>query len=131
MDRRFFTVLEANGLIPFLTERLRQLRSIYQSLESKAISSTPSLQNVIDRGGIPVDTAYLHLVGRIQGITSEICSQGCQLKDLESGLIDFPTVWEGREVFLCWKLGEQEVSFWHEIDAGFTGRQPLKSDLPA
>ncbi len=131
MDRRFFTVLEANDLIPFLTERLCQLRSSYQGLKSRADKYTPKLQDVIVRGGIPVDTTYLHLVGRIQGIASEICSQGCQLKDLESGLIDFPTVWEGREVYLCWKLGEQEVSFWHEVDAGFTGRQPLENDSPA
>ena len=131
MDRRFFTVLEANELIPFLTERLCQLRSIYQGLKSRADKYTPKLQDVIVRGGIPVDTTYLHLVGRIQGIASEICSQGCQLKDLESGLIDFPTVWEGREVYLCWKLGEQKVSFWHEVDAGFTGRQPLENDSPA
>ena len=128
MDRRFFTVLEANELIPFLTERLRQLHSIYQGLKSNVKDHTPNLHDVIVQGGIPVDTAYLHLVGRIQGITSEICSQGCQVKDLGSGLIDFPTVWEGREVYLCWKLGEQEVSFWHEVDAGFGGRQLLKND---
>jgi hypothetical protein len=128
MDRRFFTVLEANELIPFLTERLRQLRSIYEGLKDQAGDHTPALQDVIARGGIPVDTGYLHLVAQLQGLTSEICSQGCHIKDLERGLIDFPTIWEGREVYLCWRLGEREVNFWHEVDAGFAGRQPLQSD---
>ncbi|HLE20953.1 MAG TPA: DUF2203 domain-containing protein [Vicinamibacteria bacterium] len=128
MDKRFFTVLEANELIPFLTERLRQLHSIYKGLKLNAESHTPKLQDVLVRGGIPVDLGYLHLIGRLQGLTSEICSQGCQIKDVENGLVDFPTIWEGREVYLCWKLGEQEVSFWHEIDAGVAGRQPLKND---
>ncbi len=126
MDKRFFTVLEANELIPFLSERLNQLGSIYQGLKKTADRHTPKLQDVLARGGIPVDLGYLNLVGRMQGLTTEICSQGCHIKDLECGLVDFPTIWEGREVYLCWKLGEQEVSFWHEIDAGFSSRQLLK-----
>ena len=128
MDKRFFTVLEANELIPFLTERLRQLGSIYQGLKKRAAQRTPKLQDVIARGGIPVDLGYLDLMGHLQTLTTEICSQGCHVKDLECGQIDFPTIWEGREVYLCWRLGEQEVAFWHEIDAGFAGRQPLKGD---
>ena len=130
MDKRFFTVLEANELIPFLTERLRRLSSIYQGLKKTADHHTPKLQDVLVRGGIPVDLGYLNLVGRMQGLTTEICSQGCHVKDLECGLVDFPTIWEGREVYLCWKLGEQEVSFWHEIDAGVAGRQPLQKESP-
>ena len=129
MDKRFFTVLEANELIPFLSERLKQLSSIYQGLKKSAVRHTPKLQDVLVRGGTPVDLGYLNLVGRMQGLTTEICSQGCHIKDLERGLVDFPTIWEGREVYLCWKLGEQEVSFWHEIDAGVGGRQLLKKEL--
>jgi hypothetical protein len=79
-------------------------------------------------GGMAVDADYFHLICRLQYLASEVGSEGCEIKDLESGLIDFPTIWEGREVFLCWKLGEPEVEFWHEIDAGFAGRQPLKTN---
>jgi hypothetical protein len=131
MDKRFFTVLEANELIPFLTERLPRLRSIYLGLKLNSDKHTPNLQDVLVRGGIPVHVGYLHLMGQLQGLTTEICSQGCHVKDPDCGLVDFPTIWEGREVYLCWQLGEQEVSFWHEVDAGFAGRQPLKKDPPA
>jgi hypothetical protein len=50
---------------------------------------------------------------------------GCILKDINTGLVDFPTVRKGREVFLCWQHGEPEIAFWHDVDAGFAGRQPL------
>jgi hypothetical protein len=130
MDKRFFTVLEANELIPFLTERLRQLRTLHRGLKNKAEEQAPDLQEVILRGGIPVDNGYLHLVSRLQGLCSEIGAKGCHIKDVECGLVDFPTIWEGREVYLCWQLGETEVTFWHEEDAGYAGRQPLKNDSP-
>ncbi len=127
MQKRFFTVQEANDLIPFLTERLCRLRSAFKELKKTSGDRTPQLQEVIARGGMPVDLRHLSLLCRLQTLIAEIGSEGCQVKDLESGLIDFPTIWEGREVYLCWKLGELEVGFWHEIDAGFDGRRPLTS----
>ncbi|MFQ5791821.1 MAG: DUF2203 domain-containing protein [Acidobacteriota bacterium] len=126
MDKRFFTVQEANELIPFLSERLRKLRSTYLRLKKNLEGTYPPLQEVIVRGGMPVRLRYFQLICRFQSLISEIGSQGCHVKDFDSGLVDFPTIWEGREVCLCWKLGEPEVSFWHEVDAGYAGRQPLK-----
>jgi hypothetical protein len=78
---------------------------------------------------MPVNARYFYLICRLQSLVSEIGAEGCEIKDLEGGLIDFPTIWEGREVFLCWKLGEPEVGHWHEIDDGFAGRQSLKNNL--
>ena len=129
MCKRFFTVNEANELIPFLTDRLGQLRSTYEELESGRDERTPQLQDLFSAGGMPVDARYFHLICKLQSLAAEIGDEGCEIKDVQSGLIDFPTIWEGREVFLCWQLGEPEVSFWHEIDDGFAGRQPLKMDL--
>lgn len=54
---------------------------------------------------------------------------GCQLKDIETGLVDFPTLYLGREVYLCWKLGEKGISFWHHIEDGFRGRQPINREF--
>ena len=127
MNKRFFTVSEANALIPFLTERVEELRSIYDELNRSYKNLTHSPQDIQSNGGMPVDGRYFHLICSLQTVATEIDSKGCQIKDLEGGLIDFPTVWEGREVFLCWKIGELEVGFWHEIDAGFAGRQPLSN----
>ncbi len=127
MQKRFFTVQEANELIPFLTKRLEHIRCTYVELKTTWATRAPELQEVINCGGMPVDLRHFHLLFKLQELSTEIGSAGCHIKDLEGGLIDFPTIWEGREVYLCWKLGESEVGFWHEVDAGYAGRQPLKN----
>lgn len=125
MQKRFFTVREANELIPFLSSRLRDLRAVNQKLLLRC-QAAPTTQDILLRGGTPLPPGYLNLVTDLQSLVEEICAHGCHLKDLESGLVDFPTIWEGREVYLCWKLGESQVDHWHEVEAGFAGRQPLE-----
>jgi hypothetical protein len=125
MQKRFFTVREANELIPFLSSTLCDLRRINHALQVRR-GSLPSTQDVLLRGGTPVPPRYFALVENLQSLVEDICSHGCQLKDLDSGLVDFPTIWEGREVYLCWKLGEPQVGYWHEIEAGFAGRRSLE-----
>ena len=73
----------------------------------------------------PVHPGYFDLLERIHTTLREVTSLGCEVKDLESGLIDFPSTHEGRNVYLCWRLGEDRVTHWHEVDAGFAGRQPV------
>lgn len=125
MQKRFFTVREANELIPFLSSKLRELRLVNNELLIRC-AGAPSSQDILLRGGTPVPLRYLTLLTNLQTLVEDICSHGCQLKDLDSGLVDFPTIWEGREVFLCWKLGEPHVGYWHEIEAGFDGRRSLE-----
>lgn len=126
-DKRLFTVQEANELIPFLSQKLHELRLVHGKLRVWS-NDAPSQNDVTVRGGMAADPQYVAFLTRFQGLVEEICSEGCYLKDLESGLVDFPTLWEGREVYLCWKLGEPEVEHWHEIEAGFAGRRSLKND---
>ncbi len=65
------------------------------------------------------------LAARIDGYTEELARVGCVFKGFDDGLVDFYAKRDGRDVFLCWKLGERAVEHWHELDAGFAGRQPL------
>ena len=65
-------------------------------------------------------------VAALNGLAEQINELGCELKDIDQGLIDFRTEMDGREVYLCWKLGEERVEWWHELDTGFAGRQPLE-----
>jgi hypothetical protein len=83
------------------------------------------------RGGTLVPPRYVALVTDLQCLVEDIHSCGCHLKDLDSGLVDFPTLWEGREVYLCWKLGEPRVGYWHELEAGFAGRRSLETEPEA
>ena len=125
METRCFTVKEANELIPFLSSKLPRLRLVNHELQCRC-ASVPSPQEIAFRGGTPVHPRYLCLVYDLQELVDEIGSHGCHLKDLDSGLVDFPTIWEGREVYLCWKLGESQVGYWHELEAGFAERQSLE-----
>jgi hypothetical protein len=68
-----------------------------------------------------VSEAFLEL----QRTLGELQAMEVVLRDLERGLVDFPTLRDGREVYLCWEAGESEIGFWHDIDAGYGGRQPL------
>jgi hypothetical protein len=67
----------------------------------------------------------------IDRFVRELTALGLELKDYETGLVDFPAERDGRPVYLCWRLGEPSVQFWHEIDAGFVGRRPLEERVVA
>ena len=62
---------------------------------------------------------------RLNGLLDELSDVGCELKDFQTGLIDFIGRHQNRDVYLCWKLGEAQIGYWHELDAGFAGRQPI------
>ena len=65
------------------------------------------------------------LVEEINNLITQSTNLGCEVKDIDLGLIDFPSWRDQRVVYLCWKLGEEEIAYWHELDAGFASRQPL------
>ncbi len=128
---RYFTRQEAESLLPQLEPLLRELQQQYPKLLALREELAKLHQRMQGNGH--------GLRGRLQQLTSEaatvaeevnqlvqrILRFGCQLKDPQMGLIDFPALREGREILLCWRLGEQGIQWWHETDAGFRGRQPL------
>ena len=71
---------------------------------------------------------YIQKGNEISQVLNRITRNGVLLKDLQRGLVDFPHLSEGKEVFLCWELGEMEILYWHEIETGYAGRKPLYSD---
>ena len=125
MEKRFFTVEGARQLLPSLKElmgqvmvishRLEEYRDVVQELADSASSNT----------GGPEGTAYLDIVISLQSCLTQLQETGCVLKSLQNGLVDFPHLKEGREIYLCWKYGEEDIRFWHEVDEGFAGRTPL------
>jgi hypothetical protein len=66
---------------------------------------------------------------RLKAVLDSIHELGCLIKDLDTGLVDFPTLFRGREVYLCWKLGEPRIAFWHGVEEGFAGRKPIDQDF--
>jgi len=122
---RLFTVEEANTLIPKLKELLDDLAVHRDALREKAPHLEPILQAASANGGGREGSEYGVEAYRLYLAIAHIRELGVILKDLDMGLLDFPHEREGRVVFLCWHPPEEQVEYWHEIEAGYAGRQPL------
>jgi hypothetical protein len=121
---RHYTVEEANELLPRVRELIETLRAASARLgdrEARAALGEAAPGNGGGEAGRTVSEGFLEL----RDAVLELRERGIVLRDLDRGLVDFPALREGREVFLCWQEGEDEVEFWHEPDAGFAGRRPL------
>ena len=128
---RYFTVEEANQALPRLRQWLPRLRARRRSLDvaqhklaDLAVKAAAN-GNLVEEEVLSTQREAQRLAEELNKLVTRINGLGCQLKDMEQGLVDFPALREGREVYLCWRLGEEEVAFWHEVQAGFGGRQPL------
>jgi len=124
---KIFTVDEANALLPTVrnilakVQRAHKLLFTYQGAAKKAADAAEK-----GGGGIPDGLRYANLLVRLTTQMAELESLGVQLKDFERGLVDFPSLRDGRVVLLCWQVGEgDELEWWHDVDAGFAGRTPL------
>ena len=125
-EKKYFTVEEANRLIPQISSIVEGLRSNRRRLQSLRPTAETLAQKARGNGGGGEASSYLfdYLETFRRGL-AQLETIGVLLKDVERGLIDFPHWRDGREVYLCWKLGEERIDFWHDIDSGYAGRQPL------
>ena len=129
--KRYFSVEEANATLPLLRSILRDVTDLAKSLQGQH-----ERLSRLQEGSNGMDAAHREEVERIESefeqgqdrmreFIDEVQGLRVELKDLFTGLVDFPCWMNGREVYLCWRLGEPEVSHWHELDAGVAGRQKL------
>ena len=127
-----FTREEAEQLLPRLTELLlemRERRAGYNQFAAQAVELNDKMRGNGQLAQADLKTAQEGLeqaVAALNSLGEQISELGCELKDIDQGLIDFRTEMDGREVYLCWKFGEERVEWWHELDTGFAGRQPLE-----
>ena len=133
-DLKVVTVEEANRLLPFLTERIHGLQKKREEILSHEVE-IDALELVTENKGEEGSPAvhkkveeYHQIVNRFYAVIDEIHETGCLLKDLDLGLVDFYSLYNGRVVYLCWRLGEPEVAHWHEIGRGYACRQPIIFD---
>ena len=127
MDFKFkkhYTVEEAHALIPQLREWLDELSRLRQRVNQADQRLSPMLATGSDAGGDFVNAWIRDLCG-IKRLLAIFQHREIQLKDLERGLIDFPALIAGREVFLCWERDEERIEYWHELETGFAGREKL------
>ncbi len=124
-------------MIPALESLLNDAIRNKKKLESLDRELAGLGQRILLRGGILVDFEKVagmkqekdSSVNELREALAQIESSGCLVKDLDIGLVDFPCLVDDREIYLCWKLGEPSIGFWHNTDEGFQGRKPLNKEL--
>jgi hypothetical protein len=125
---KFFTIAQANALLP----RIRIIMEAMQAIRQEATALRPEVWPVLEKaagnGGSRKAGELLEHFQKFEKLLTELQGYGCELKGLEQGLVDFPAMMEGRPVYLCWQYNEPEIKFWHDVDAGFAGRQALRGD---
>ena len=128
-DDKFFTIEEANALIPRLEMLMERTQRAALHLRSELHSDDEGdTQRVLTTADVVRSRPDLAASARaLESAVEEIESLGCQFKGIDLGLVDFPTQIDGKTVLLCWQYGEKQIAFWHRADEGFAGRRPLAS----
>jgi hypothetical protein len=132
MTPKRFTREEAEELLPYVAPVLFKMREVKRRRDQLQAQGAELVQKSRGNGhGVDNEAGKLRremeeAATEINELIEKVQGMGIEVKDVEAGLIDFRSIREGREVYLCWKLGEEHVSYWHEIDTGFAGRQPLE-----
>ena len=133
MMPRFFTLQQAEEALPRVESAIREAISLKAGYAQTEEESQSFAQRLAVVGGMRVDRAQVIEQKRcreqaavaLQQALEKVHEFGCLVKDLDIGLIDFPTLLQGEEVYLCWKLGEPGIQFWHGVNEGFRGRKPI------
>jgi hypothetical protein len=128
-----FTVEQANRTLPLVRRIVRDIVETYAIWRAKVHEfEVATVESRADRPSSRAEELQAEaqrLAHDIQGFVAELQALGVMFKGFDMGLVDFPSEMDGRMVYLCWKLGEDAVTYWHEVDAGFAGRQPLEPIL--
>ena len=121
MSEKIYTVEEANGLLPYLAPTLVELREKFEEAEKiRGLVAQAAATN----GGSTDRDKWSRTMARVAELLERLEEWEVQLRDIATGLVDFRTVIDGDDAWLCWRLGEPEIAFWHS-DEGFAGRRPL------
>lgn len=123
---RLFSLFEANLLIPQLQSKLSSVQQGKAVLHRTREEVRKALANAGFGGGTPVGNRYIKSLQDISTNLHAIHELGVVVKDIDLGLCDFPHVRDGRVVYLCWKLGEKEIRWWHEVTTGYKDRCPIE-----
>ncbi len=121
-DKTYFTLEHANRALPYVRRIVDDIMAVYRD-----VVALRRRMETDESDGSGVERQYQEAIDRLGELVDEVQAVGVELKDFERGLVDFPALADDREVMLCWRAGEEHVSHWHEVDAGYAGRQPTDS----
>jgi len=124
---RYFSLSEANEALKTIRPLMDEVQAIREKILADQPEAWPAIEKSAGNGGNKVLSKMVQDFERLDALIHRILDTGAQIKDINIGLLDFSAIRNGREVYLCWKHGEDDIVFWHEVDAGFAGRQPIES----
>jgi hypothetical protein len=132
-----FTLHEAESLLPDVSKLMHEAVELKAKCQEAEESIEALSQKVMMYGGMIVDrdraravrTRRDETLERLKSVVESLHQTGCLVKDLDKGLVDFPTLFRGEEVYLCWKLDEPGIGFWHGVEEGFAGRKQIDQDF--
>ncbi|HLE50421.1 MAG TPA: DUF2203 domain-containing protein [Anaerolineales bacterium] len=122
---RYFTLDEATATLAVIRPLLAEIQEIRQAILEKQPEVWPVLAKAAGNGGSQAANQVETEFHRLNQLVHRLQATGAVLKDIDLGLIDFPGLRDGREIYLCWKFDEDRIRYWHDLDSGFAGRQPL------
>jgi hypothetical protein len=122
---KHFTAEEANRALPQVRALVDQILRARQAILDARPDLWPVLEQAVGNGGSKKAGEVLQDFKRLEDGVQGLQNIGCELKDISTGLVDFPALRDGREVLLCWKFDEPQVMYWHDLQSGFAGRQRL------
>ncbi len=125
MPPRLWTLAEANAVLPEVRQLVARMLQARQKVLSLQPQLWPAIEKTVTNGGSKSLSAATCQIMTIQDVLQTLDNLGIQVKDINTGLIDFPARYQGRTVLLCWQYDEPSVQFWHDVDTGFAGRQRI------
>lgn len=122
---RLFNLEQANAALQIIRPMVQQILDIRQAILARQPEIWPVLEKAAGNGGNKAASQMEKEFERLDALVRQVEATGAILKDVNTGLVDFLSRHEGRQVYLCWQFNEDQVSYWHDLDAGFAGRQPI------
>ncbi len=124
---RYFTLQEANETLNIIRPLMEEIQHIRRKIQRDQPDVWPAVVKSAGNGGNRALSTMVQDFEKLDALIHRIQEMDVLIKDVNLGLLDFPALKGGHEVYLCWQYGEGEIAFWHEVDAGFAGRQPIET----
>jgi len=124
---QYFSLQQANEALKTIRPLMDEVQVIRQKILANQPEAWPAIEKSAGNGGNKALSKMVDDFEKLDALIHQILDTGAQIKDVNIGLLDFSALKDGREVYLCWQYGEDDIAFWHEVDAGYAGRQPIET----
>ncbi len=124
---QIFTLQQANETLIVIRPLMDEVQAIRRKIMTSQPEAWTAIEKSVGNGGNRALSRMVQDFENLDALVHRILDTGVLIKDVNIGLLDFPALKDGREVYLCWQFGDGDIAYWHEVDAGYAGRQPINT----